>query len=100
MDRKRKLMIRARFNKKLRFVDGCNTIRVLIAKNSNDQEYMADIVQLRKSLERIEKELYSSNIRFEQIEKKRHSKIIMAQAGEIFLFRKMREKRIKLKHDF
>jgi len=49
---------------------------------------MADIEQLRKALEKIEKELYSSNIKLEQIEKKRHSKIIRAKVAEIFSPRK------------
>ena len=63
-------------------------IRGLITQKSNDEEYMADIEQLRKALEKIEKELYSSNIKLEQIEKKHHSKIIRAKVAEIFSPRK------------
>ena len=63
-------------------------IRFSVAKKSNDEEYMADIERLRKALEEIEKELYSSNIKLDQIEKKRHSKIIRAKVAEIFSPRK------------
>ena len=67
-------------------------IRVLTVKISEDKEYMADIIQLRKALEKIEKDLYSSNIKLEQIERKRHSKIILAKVAELFAFRKKRIK--------
>ena len=84
MDKKRNLKNRPRSNKKYRVVGNNNIIQFSVAKNSNDEEYMADIERLRKALEEIEKELYSSNIKLEQIEKKRHSKIICSKVAEIF----------------
>lgn len=69
-------------------------IRELITKGSNDKEYMADIEQLRKTLEKIEKELYSSNIKLEQIEKTGHSKIILAKVADVFSPRKKRNQTI------
>ncbi|MBO5938173.1 MAG: hypothetical protein J6Q82_01565 [Clostridia bacterium] len=88
MDKKRNLRSSPRCQKKYRVVSSNNMIRGLITQKSNDEEYMADIEQLRKALEKIEKELYSSNIKLEQIEKKRHSKIIRAKVAEIFSPRK------------
>lgn len=88
LDKKRNLVGNPKCQKKYRIVRNNNIIRGVITKDSNDEEYMADIEQLRKTLEKIEKELYSSNIKLEQIEKRSHSRIILAKVADIFSHRK------------
>lgn len=88
MDKKKNLSNTSRWQKKYRIVCRNTMMRRLIDKNLNDDEYITDIEHLRKALEKIEKEFYSSNIKLEQIENSRHSKIILSKVDKFFSFRK------------
>ena len=58
---------------------------ILITERLSDEEYMADIEQFERTLAKIEKDYYSSNVKLERIEKRHNSKIILSKVFNMFL---------------
>lgn len=84
MDKIRSVKSSPKRLKKYRIVSKNNMARILIAERSNDEEYMADIEQLKRTLAKIEKDYYSSNVKLERIEKRHNSKIILSKVFNMF----------------